>query len=394
MRVLRVIDSMDPTLGGPGQGIRNTIPALEKIGVTCEVVALDAPDAPFLKTDPFVTHAVGPSSSPWHYSAKLIPWMLDNLSRFDAVIVEGLWLYYSHAAAKAVRLFKARNKSARLHLFVMPHGMLDPYFQRAPERRLKAVRNWMYWKLLESGVVNDADGMLFTCEEELKLARQTFTPYHPKREFNIGFGIPRPPALMPGMVEAFYEKCPAVTNRQFILYLSRIHEKKGVDLLVEGYARTANETTPDLVIAGPGLDTAYGQRIVNLVKEHNLGSKVHFPGMLSGPSKWGAIYASEAFALISHQENFGIAVVEALACGKPVLISRQINIWREIIEAKAGIACTDNAREAEQILRSWYAMDPVARGKMSSHAVAAFETFFDVHPVAKRMLNTFNQFST
>src|SRR5690349_20449035 len=60
MKVLRIIDSMDPKLGGPGQGVRNTIPALALLGVHCEVVSLDHPSAPFIKSDPFITHAIGP----------------------------------------------------------------------------------------------------------------------------------------------------------------------------------------------------------------------------------------------------------------------------------------------------------------------------------------------
>ena len=74
-------------------------------------------------------------------------------------------------------------------------------------------------------------------------------------------------------------------------------------------------------------------------------------GMLSGAAKWGALYGCEAFVLPSHQENFGIAVVEALACGRPVLISDQVNIWREIVEDGAGIAEADTEEGVEKLLR-------------------------------------------
>ena len=128
---------MDPSHGGPCQGIRNSIPALERLGIQNEVLSLDDPKAPFLAKDSFQIHALGPSRGPWGHSSNLIPWLDTNLNRFDIVIIHGLWQYYSYATWKAVRRFKKMSqpsKVARLpKLFVMPHGMLDPYFQRAPD---------------------------------------------------------------------------------------------------------------------------------------------------------------------------------------------------------------------------------------------------------------------
>lgn len=378
---------MDPVLGGPGQGVRNTIPALEKLGVINEVVSLDEPNAEFLRKDPFVIHALGPFEGPWQYGRKLFPWLIENMPRFDAVIVEGLWLYYGHAARKAIQHLKANRSSAKVpKLFVMPHGMLDPYFQRAPERRLKAIRNWVYWKFVESKLINEADGLLFTCDEELTLARQTFRPYHPHRELNIGFGIQEPPPYESSMYEEFLTACPEVRDQPYILFLSRIHEKKGVDILINGYAKSYKAGHPKLVIAGPGLDTAYGQTVQKLAAQHNLKNEIIFPGMLSGKKKWGAFYNCEAFALVSHQENFGIAVVEALACNKVVLISNQVNIWKEIISVGAGLVSEDTADGARNLLESWINMEKTEKLTMIGKTRAAFETLYAIDPAASRVL--------
>src|SRR5690606_34234799 len=148
--------------------------------------------------------------------------------------------------------------------FVMPHGMLDPYFQKAEGRRLKAIRNWLYWKLIEHKVVNNADGLLFTCEEERLLAKQPFKPYRTKKEYVVGLGIDVPPIHHADMDKAFQDCCKSLENRPFLLFLSRIHEKKGVDLLVKAYETLASNATselPALVIAGPGLDSPYGKQI-------------------------------------------------------------------------------------------------------------------------------------
>ena len=71
--------------------------------------------------------------------------------------------------------------------------MLDPYFQTTKERKWKSIRNYIYWYLIEKKVIGEADGLLFTCEEEMRLASLTFKQYHPKSTFNVGYGINEPP---------------------------------------------------------------------------------------------------------------------------------------------------------------------------------------------------------
>jgi hypothetical protein len=136
-----------------------------------------------------------------------------------------------------------------------------------------------------------------------------------------------------------------------------------------GEAENKSDLFPDLVIAGPGWDSGYGPEVRALIDETNRSiaitehrilntenfARVHPVDMLAGDSKWGALYGCEAFVLPSHQENFGIAVVEALACGKPVLISDQVNIWREIVEDGAGIAEADTEEGVEKLLRRFLA---------------------------------------
>lgn len=383
MNVLRIIPSMDPATGGPCQGIRNAIPYLENLQVHNEVVCLDSPTATFLGQDPFLTHALGPSKSPWGYSAKLLPWLLDNLGRFDVVIVHGLWLYHGYATLKAFKKYNKRKGDVP-KLYIMPHGMLDPWFQKAEGRKLKAIRNWFYWKWIERHVVNEAEGVLFTCEEELKLARKTFRPYHPKQELNVGYGILAPPRYHSSMEQSFKAKCPSLWDTPYLLFLSRIHVKKGVDLLIKAYLELKNQglTLPKLVIAGPGLDTSYGQQMQQLA---STDEDILFTSMLSGDAKWGALYGCEAFVLPSHQENFGIAVVEALACGKPVLISNQVNIWREIENEGAGIITSDTEIGVQKQIEEWVSLSKDKRQLMEKKTLVAVEKYFSVVEAAKRM---------
>ncbi|GAB3884732.1 glycosyltransferase [Spirosoma agri] len=382
---------MDPSTGGPCQGIRNSAPALEEFSVYREVVCFDTPDAAYLGSDIFPIHALGVKKNAWYYSPKFVPWLQDNLHRFDAVITNGLWLYHSQATRKVIqRHRKSRTAGNELRWFVMPHGMLDPYFQLTRERKLKAVRNWIYWKLMEHKVVNQADGILFTTEIELILARKTFSHYHPQRETNVGYGIETPPAYSTDMRSVFLEKCSALGEQPYLLFLSRINYKKGVDLLIKAYNTILSESPdqtkiPKLVIAGPGLDTSYGQEMKRLIANTpTLSASIFFPGMLTGNAKWGALYGCDAFLLPSHQENFGIAVAEALACGKPVLISNQVNIWQTLENDGSGLVADDTLAGTEQLLRQWLAFTPTNKKAMGDKARGTFEHHFGIEQAALR----------
>ena len=388
MNCLHVTASMDQTRGGLSQGIRNTVPELERLGVTNTVVCLDPPDALYPEQDTFKIIALG-SIGPWAYSSNLIPWLKQNTEQYTVVVIHGLWLYHSYAATKAFLwvLNKAKNKDKSIQLFVMPHGMLDPYFQTAKDRKLKALRNWVFWKLIENKVVNKADGLLFTCQKELELARIPFTPYQPKREINVGFGTEEPPAYFTEMSSAYYSICPQVKGKNFLLFLSRIHQKKGVDLLVQAYKNLAEKgiDLPYLVIAGPGLDKHYGADIKQMVEQsEGIKHKIFFPGMLSGNTKWGAFYECEAFVLTSHQENFGIAVAEALACGKPVLISNQINISNEIEEDQAGLVEENTLPAIEKLLAQWISLPAEEKTTMGERARLSYEKNFAIASSAKK----------
>lgn len=393
MKLLHVSPSMDPKHGGVCQAVRMIISGLQGLAVYNEVVSLDDPESNFLKDDPFTVNALGEARGPWSYNAQLIPWLAENVSRFDAVVVHGLWLYYGYGVRKAIGALGNRNTK----LFVMPHGMLDPYFQRAQGRRLKALRNYIYWKLVESKLINAADGILFTCEEECRLAREPFRPYRPKRELVVGLGADQPPAYTTDMDVAFHEKVPGLLNSPYILFLSRIHEKKGVDILVNAYADLKAKTNglqsafPKLVIAGPGLETSYGSEIKRLAYDTlGLQSDIFFPGMLTENSKWGAFYGCDAFVLPSHQENFGIAVIEALACGRPVIISNQVNIWREIESAGGGLVEDDSLDGTQKMLKRWLHFSDHEKKLVGERALNCFRNSFSKGPASKRFLEAMN----
>lgn len=384
---------MDPASGGPCQGIRNTIPAMKNHGITNEVVCLDSPDSDWLGRDDFKITALGPAANPWRYSPKLIPFLIENASKYDAIIAHGMWLFPDYAVSQAMRKLKrsTANSENLPGWFIMPHGMLDPYFQKSPDRRLKAFRNAIYWKLIEHRVVASAGGLLFTCEEEKRLASQPFRPYRPAKEINVGYGIQPPPAASTTLSDAFYSDYPDLREKPFILFLSRIHPKKGLDLLIDAYESLSEKFTdsdfPSLVIAGPGVDSPFGKLCQKKANESEfLQKRVIFTGMLTGDRKWGAFHECSAFVLPSHQENFGIAVAEALACGKPVLISDKVNIWREIQDGGGGIVRADDLEGIRDLLDIWLKLDSSKRVNMSRLARDVYRNHFEIDHAITRLI--------
>jgi glycosyltransferase involved in cell wall biosynthesis len=268
--------------------------------------------------------------------------------------------------------------------FVFTHGMLDPWFNKAYPA--KTLFKTIFWKLFEHKVLRDARGVLFTCEEERQLASKSFSPYT-AREFVVGYGARNIAGDPVAQRQAFAAKVPEVQGRKFILFLSRIHPKKGVDLLIEAFARHA-VTFPDfdLVIAGPD-QIGWKRDLEKRATELGVGNRIYWPGMLSGDAKSGAFKAAEFFVLPSHQENFGIVVAESLALGTPVLITKKVNIWREIEADGAGCIVSDDLEGISDGLQKMCAMSAQERDALSTNGRATFLKRYDIEHNAMDLLD-------
>jgi glycosyltransferase involved in cell wall biosynthesis len=381
MRILHLVNTMNPEAGGPAEAVRmiceNAPP-----GYANEVLTLDDPAAPFMARFPFPVHGFGPVRNSFGYTSRLLPWLRANRHRFDGVIVHGLWRYIGLAARRAF--------SGNTPYVVFTHGMLDPYFKHAFP--LKHLKKWPYWLLNEYWLLRGAFRVLFTTAVERDLARQTFWLSH-WTPFVVPLGASEP--ALATSSEAFFELLPEARGRRLLLFLGRIHPKKGGDLLLEAFARcAASAPDVDLVMAGPlsapNLE-AWRTRLDAIVRDAGLSARVHWPGMLHGHAKWGAFAASEAFILPSHQENFGIAVVEALGCGRPVLISDKINIAPEIAADRCGLVEPDTLEGTIKLFERWFALAPAERSAMSTRALATFSTRYNMRRNTETILRVFEK---
>lgn len=377
MKILQVIHSVDPRGGGPIEGIKQLVPALAREGVATEVMSLDTPGS--APTDfPVPLYALGPSRAGYGYTPRALPWLKENHANYDAVIVNGLWQYSSLVVWRALY-------DTKTPYFVYPHGMLDPWFKR--HYPLKHLKKCLYWPWAEYQVLRDAKTVLFTSEEERRLARESFRPYR-CNEVVTGYGINPPADDLSRQKKLFLETFPALQGKRLILFLGRMHEKKGCDLLLRAWKEISLSEAVSmfhLVMAGP-VDDTYGQEMKALAKSLALKQSVSWPGMLSGDLKWGSLAAADAFVLPSHQENFGISVVEALACGVPVLISNKINIWRDIAEDDAGMVDEDDLAGTIRLLKKWITIEPVLAEHIRSRTKFSFVNRFNMNNVAQKIV--------
>jgi glycosyltransferase involved in cell wall biosynthesis len=367
VKILHVTSSLDPRGGGVAEAIRQFAAALVRAGHETEIATVDAPGADWLRETAIPVHALGPHRGSYQYAPGLEPWLRAHRDDYDAVLSHGLWQYHGLATWRAWR-------GARGPRFVYAHGMLDPWFKRTYPR--KHLKKWFYWIFAEYWILRQARAVFFTCEEEKRLARESFWLYH-ANEAVAPLGIEEPPGPAERQLATFYDAFPQLRGRRFLLFLGRVHPKKGVDLLLQ--AINAQAPPPDalsLVVAGPG-----NRDFIESLRGDAGGGEAFassWPGMLTGDIKWGALRAADAFILPSHQENFGLAVVEALACGTPVLISNKVNIWREIAEDGAGLVADDTLSGVGQLLTQWRAVTPEQRADFAARARRCFETRFQI----------------
>lgn len=239
----------------------------------------------------------------------------------DVVHLHSLYLFHTWAAARLCRRFG-------VPYLLRPHGTLDPFLWQRHRRR-KAVME----ALFQNSVLRQAAAIHYTAADEATLA----APYAqgaPAVVIPNGLDLEQYVVLPPP--GTFRSRHAEIGGRRIVLYLSRLNFKKGLDVLIPAFARAARKHADlHLVLAGPddGMKTATEA----WVAAEGMAERTSFVGMLGHADKLAAFRDAAMFVLPSYSENFGIAIVEAMACGVPVAISDRVNIWREIEGAGAGL---------------------------------------------------------
>jgi glycosyltransferase involved in cell wall biosynthesis len=345
-------------------------------GHEVDVASLDSPETIAAYNFPATVHALGPSKGVYGYSRRAAGWFKDHVHDYEVVLLNCIWEYSTLAAYRAL----ARRDTPYA---VFTHGMLDPYFKR--NFPLKHIKKSIYWHLFLQPILSHATAVLFTCEEEKILARQSFSRYK-VHETVVPFGTFPPDCDLVAASEEFMAKWPEVRGKRIAVSVGRIHPKKGTDILIEAFAQTLAED-PDwhLVVAGP--DQVGLQNELELLAERlGISDRITWTGMVKGTLKWGAIAVSEVFVLPSHQENFGIVVAEALAASLPVILSNKVNIWREVVDCGAGLICDDTLEGTKAALMRWSRLTTEEIAAFRGRSKRCFDEMFNYEVTARKAL--------
>ena len=287
------------------------------------------------------------------------------------VISHGLWQWPGVVARK-------NYLASGVPYFLFPHGMLDPWFKRAfPFKHLKKQAYW-WWR--QGRILRDARVVCFTTDEERRLGQGTFRPYQAK-EFVTGLGVSDPPSNAEKQTAEFFNSFPKLRDRKRLLYLGRMHPKKGLDLLIRSFLAGCLEGEI-LVLGGPlEKPDKYLTKLLNETKDRE--DKIVWTGMLSDGLKWGALRSADALVLPSHQENYGMVVAEALSVGTPVFLTDKVNLWREVTQAGAGLVYEDDRSGIDRLLSDWRNN---RHAGMSEASLRCFEEKLHIRNCAKRLI--------
>lgn len=262
----------------------------------------------------------------------------------DVVHIHALWEDAQHRAAVEAR-------RAGVPYVWLPQGMLDPWSLSQSALKKKIMLAWR-----TRGDLNGAASMHFTTDVERDLvAPLKLRPPVIIEPLGLDFAefANLPPA------GEFVTKFPQLAGKRIVLFLSRVHHKKGLDLLFPAFAR-AGGPNDVLVIAGPVAD-GYQPEIDRLIDAAGVRDRTLMAGMLWGRERLAAMVDATIFVLPSYQENFGIAVAEAVAVGCPTIISDQVNIWKELQSVGgAGIVQT-NVDSVATMMEQWLADESLRR---------------------------------
>lgn len=339
-RVLHVIPAVAPRYGGPSAATFGLCHALEAYGVDVVVATTDADGPGRLPVDtgslqkylgvPVIFFPRAFSES-FKWSGPLSAWVHANAGAFDLVHIHSVFSHSSIAASRACR-------AARVPYFVRPLGQLDPWSLSRHRVRKQALMRLGAGEMLRRAVA-----IHYTTDAERTLAESAV------------------PHLAPGVVvplgvdeECFAAGRPAqAENDRYVLALSRLDVKKGLDLLIRVFHALADAGECrgwSLVIAGDG-DASYVAELERLAADGPARGNIRFAGWVSGDARRSLVEGARLFALPSHQENFGLAVAEAMASGVPVLVSPAVNLANDILAHGAGWVAPRDHASWEQALR-------------------------------------------
>lgn len=362
MRILQVIRDMDPASGGPPRVVEGLSVGLAQLGCEVEIAAITygtecqarlAAAWPSLGESGVNFRGFAPSGpAPFGASSNLATFLRKSVRSFDIVHLHGVWDQVLVSAANAAY-------KANVPYLVSPHGMLDNWSMRRSRLKKAAA-----WHLLGVGrMLKQASTVVYGTKSEA-LEASGLRIVSPARVAPNGFWSQSLEALSSNARQRLAVQFPETASwSTCVLFYSRVHPKKGLDMLIEAFTELADEFPgAGLLVAGIQQDRAYEAEVRKQIRATNRPGRIVFTTALTGPESRFVYHAADIFVLPSHQEGFSIAIVEALACGRPVLITDRCHM-DEVLAWGAGQVTAPTSDGIAAGMRVLLEMDAASRAE-------------------------------
>jgi len=389
MKILCVIPTYWPAFqfGGPIFSVHALNKALAEKGVSVTVFTTDAglekhvssrgTDIDTVRVHYFSTSPFFGFLSPtgWGFSPGLFAQLKRSIRDFDLVYIVSVWNFSVAAAGYFCR-------ANTIPYILSPRGLLYSY---ALEK--KTWKKWPYYRLISRRDIQGAACIHYTSFDELAC--------------HTSLGLTNPFAVVPNGIpleeydepvdrQAFFQRFPYLQGKRIVLFLGRITWKKGLDILIDAFARF-HTAYPDAVLVLAGNDEAgFSALIKKRIQLNHIGEQVFFTGMLLGQAKRQAFAVCDVFVLPSYSENFGLSVIEAMAAGAPVVISDQVALAREAAELKAALVVEATAESLYTGLVAVF-KDPDETRQRVKRAHQFVREKYDIHTIADQMIALFER---
>lgn len=361
--------------------VRNLARQLAREGLQAHVATTDDNGPETLRV-PWCCPVVEDGVTYWYFprqtrfytvSRPLGAWLSKHVSEFDLLHIHALFSYATLPAA----YWAHRN---HVPYIVRPLGTLNAWGMAHRRPWLKKLS----FSLLESRVLRHAALVHYTSDQERLEAES----------LNVSSAaavIPNAisePTIAP-FLGRFRARYPELAGRRIVLFLARLDQIKGLDLLIDAFARVCREVADTrLVIAGEGSSEFVG-RLKARATDRGIADKVMWPGFLEGDDKNAALADADVFVLPSYSENFGIAVAEAMAAGLPVVVSNHVGLHADVVAARAGLVVScDEAQLAGALVR--LLEDAMLRQSLGENGRALARRKYSPDAVARKLVSVYN----
>jgi glycosyltransferase involved in cell wall biosynthesis len=384
MKVLHVIPSVSPLRGGPSVILRTMVQGQVQAGLAVEVVTTDdhgegrlnVPHAKPILEEGVIYRYFPRQTRFYTFSWPLTRWLAQHVKDYDLINIHYLFSYPAIPAAYWAKRWK-------VPYIVHPFGVLNRW-------GIHNRRPWMKkfsYQVIERRILKGAAAVRYESEQErseaAELGVRTKCVVIPEAtEVPLSWSN-----LAYGTSHTQHSDCSAHTT---ILFLSRLDRKKGLDILLPAFAELlAQHPKAILVIAGGGNETLTAE-LKQKASRLRISAGIRWPGFLKGEDKWAAFAGADIFVLPSYSESFGMAVLEAMAAGLPVVVSDQVPLHQEITAANAGIVVPCGAKELSNALLT-LVKDARLRARMGGNGRCLVQTKFSPEAARDRMITLYRE---